>query len=743
MVRKLLGAGLLLAALAGCTKPDGKECSIDSDCGAEGLCDLSTKLCYQGGTEPEFDGGTCPFTCAEYEACTSAGCRNRFLGLTIQSPVDNAVLGGGDAGVVQVTAQLRANPSYANTTQFPEPLLFSATFSDGGVAGSIDSGVRSGEMYTVPWTLPITQSQRVALTVAHPVAASGLTNTVNVTVDTLPPSFTISFSPVPIRAPGSGTQAAQGDPEQEYAAAFRRDEPVTVTVLADEPASNVTLTVVGIGVGGAAGASLPPVTLTSAGSCPGGVAFCSTVTVNLYEPEMRAFRGTMTFRVDGQDGVGNRTSASAGLKVTRWKWAFDGVSGTIKGSPAIGDKGSVYFGTTDSSGKVFALNPDGSLKWPTAPTVGNVASSLTVGAPRTTGGAGEYVYVAARAPGAGGVLYALKGSDGAVALRCPSPTTDYGAGNVEGALALGATVALVLPLETAVGVFNSAPSRIVGIRPDAAAGSDQCITETGPGGNPIPAGTIGSSVLMSGEDIFYGTSSPSRLTSYTVGSDTPRNNWPQVASFPPRGMALISDKIYGGQGSTDNFDQGSLFSAPTAPPGPGNGVTNLFPTTSTSRVFNLAVGNGNIAYFGAENATPVGELVRLELDSGGSPTRVSDVGALRAAPILGESDRLYTLNADGKLREWVASTLAPQWELPLGGSGVDVSPTLDCYRDGSGNAVSGSTLGALYVAADTKLYSFIVDSPGLAPNAPWPKFQRNARNTGNPGLTSAPIVDCP
>jgi hypothetical protein len=152
------------------------------------------------------------------------------------------------------------------------------------------------------------------------------------------------------------------------------------------------------------------------------------------------------------------------------------------------------------------------------------------------------------------------------------------------------------------------------------------------------------------------------------------------------------------------------------------------------------VGGGNIAFFGSENATPPGELVRLGLDGGRSPLRVTDVGTLRAAPVIGENDRLYTLNTEGKLRAWIASTLTLVGELPLGVTGVDVSPTLDCHRDGAGNVVQSSSLGALYVVADTKLYSFIVDSPGLDPNAPWPKFQHDARNTGNPATS---ITNCP
>jgi hypothetical protein len=70
----------------------------------------------------------------------------------------------------------------------------------------------------------------------------------------------------------------------------------------------------------------------------------------------------------------------------------------------------------------------------------------------------------------------------------------------------------------------------------------------------------------------------------------------------------------------------------------------------------------------------------------------------------------------------------------------DTSPTLDCQRDAGGAGVTGASTGTLYVVGGTKLYSFIVDSPGLDINAPWPKYQRDARNTGNP---ATPVTNCP
>jgi hypothetical protein len=56
-----------------------------------------------------------------------------------------------------------------------------------------------------------------------------------------------------------------------------------------------------------------------------------------------------------------------------------------------------------------------------------------------------------------------------------------------------------------------------------------------------------------------------------------------------------------------------------------------------------------------------------------------------------------------------------------------------------GSLVEGNH-GVLYVPAGGKLYAFVVDSAGLDPDAPWPKYQHDARNTGNP---ATPITQCP
>jgi hypothetical protein len=733
MLRKLLGVGLLLATLAGCTKLEGRTCASNGDCGQDGLCDTTEGICYAADIE-EPDGGACSPACAEYEACTRSGCRPRFTALNILSPMNNAVLtgstdGGMDGGTVEVVAELVANPLYASTTQFPPSLSFLATRGGGGEVGSFGAVTQDAGVYSVPWTPPMAQAQ-FALTVAHPTPAVGLSSTVNVTVDSVPPTFEIAFSAPPTRAMGNVMIADQKDPETGFDTAFRRDESVTVTVSANETVTNVVMTVVGIGPGGSPGQT-QTVELQPAGTC-GASPFCRTATVEFSTLEMSAFRGTMEFRVEGQDGAGNRGSAMGGLKVTRWKWAYGGV-GNIVGSPSVGARGTLYFGTnvTTGTGKIFAINPDGSRKWET--TVGDVSGSPAVGA---FSSGEEYVYAAARTTTTAS-LYALRSSDGTERAKC----SYNNATEVPGALAVGTTPLTVGSAETGLGIYSGSPVRIVGIRPDALV-AERCLEVSGSGAGAILASGPGSSLVMKDQTIFYATGTTGggpRITSYDLASGTSstRAGFPQSTSHLTRGIALSGDKLYGGAGNSDDPSLGSLFSIPTT----GGAISLVYPLTASSRVFNPVIGAGDVAYFGAETATSA-ELLSLTLGSAASPTRVAGVETLRAAPVIGKNDRLYTVNTEGRVTAWVASSLAPLWDVPLqlDLSTRDSSPTLDCRRDAGGIGIAGSTVGNLYFVGTTMLYAFIVDSPGLASNAPWPKYQHDARNTGN---SATPVTNCP
>ncbi|WP_233166400.1 hypothetical protein [Archangium sp. Cb G35] len=118
---------------------------------------------------------------------------------------------------------------------------------------------------------------------------------------------------------------------------------------------------------------------------------------------------------------------------------------------------------------------------------------------------------------------------------------------------------------------------------------------------------------------------------------------------------------------------------------------------------------------------------------------VSSNPAIRATPVVGANGNVYTATTNGTVRAWIADTLTPRWTLTPSLGAVEASPTLDCPRDASGSLVAG-THGVLYVPAGGKLYAFVVDSRGLDTSAPWPKYQHDSRNTGNP---ATPITSCP
>jgi outer membrane protein assembly factor BamB len=710
--------------VVGCTVPEDavRACSTNADCGADGACDQSVGLCYAKGTEPELPSATCSPVCAAYEVCTTTGCRPRFTELKILTPAASSVL---STATAEVAAQLVVNPSHAATTQLPETLLFSAVpgGSSGDEVGSFSSVTRNGNTYTAVWAVPAAQGP-FTLKVAHPTAGAVQGAEVNVQVDRLPPDFTIAFTP-PNRSAGTDTiQADQRDPTSGYETAFRRDETVTVRVTANEPVGNVTLTVKGIGADGNPGQAQPAVTIQPVSTCPESPPFCGTATVDFSVPEMRAVRGTMELQVEGQDNAGNRGAKNAQVKVTRWKWAFN-AGGNILGTPAIGNKGTIYFGTGGfGNGRAYAMGPDGDKLWEYA--AGDVSGSPAVGA--ATSNNEEYVYIAARSGGSSPRFYALHGSNGSEKGQCPVS----GSGSFQGALAVGMVMDNKSEArETGVGIYNTASGRVIGIRPDAA--SSPCIEISG----GVPRGAAGGALVMKDVHIFYPTEGAA-VASYDLDSGSSRVGWPQSTNHQARGLTLLGNTLYGGAGGSDNPPSGSLFKIPTA----GGGLSVVYPATGSSRVFNLSIGSGNVAYFGAETGSDK-SLASLALDSTGAAPRNSlGAGTLRGAPVVGRNDRLYTLNTEGRVTAWTASTLTPQWsvELVLDLSAVDASPTLDCHRDASGQGLTGRSVGTLYFGGGTRLYALVVDSPGLDPNSPWPKYQHDARNTGNP---ATPITNCP
>ncbi|WP_169787165.1 PQQ-binding-like beta-propeller repeat protein [Hyalangium minutum] len=657
------------------------------------------------------------------------------MALAIQSPANNALVG---AGPVQVQVRLVANPNYASTTQYPDTLDFSASRNDGGSdVGSFGPVSRNEDTYTVTWTPPSAQAQ-LTLTVAHPTPAAVPSASVTVKVDAVAPTFTISI-PDPTRIPGGPNQAEPRDSDTDYAKAYRRDESVTVAISANEPVSDVVLTVSGIASGGGVGQALTPKPVQAGGTCEGSPVFCGTATVDLYEPEMREFRGTMQFRVEGVDAAGNRGSATAGLKVTRWKWAFDG-AGLIKASPALGEKGVVYFGTSVTNGKVFAIEPSGKKKWEV--DVEAVEGSPAVGA---FSNGTELVYVASNFAGVAGIgsgtrLRAINGELGTVLnTPCTFPVATGTPPSTISSAAITATTISSTPVETGLFVVSGNYGSAVGLRPTSVgANAVGCVNSDSSQG--MPNSTAGGGLVATNTGQFAYPTDARRMVKYSFG--TPAAQWTATPGGGSGqrvfGMALLVNTLLGSGGN--DFDQGGVFQV--AFDSTGTPPANALPDTDNGRVNQLVATADNKAYFGREYAGPSNLLARYDLSVPALSQASPAPGVLSAAPVIGSDGKLYTVNKSGELAVWTTSDpLSSQWKLPSIGLNIEASPTLDCARGSDGAPLGANRPGVLYVAVGNKLHAFVVDSPRLLkdPNS-WPKFQHDVRNTGNP---STPITNCP
>ncbi|WPB78438.1 PQQ-binding-like beta-propeller repeat protein [Archangium violaceum] len=621
-----------------------------------------------------------------------------------------------------VTAELRVGTGLDRT--FPETLSFSVVASDGGAGGTLTTVTRSEGIYSTQWT-PAGEGE-FRLTAAHP-QDGGPSATVSLTSDTTPPSFTVLVPPGDAGVLDGGFTYA--DPGSMVA--WRRDQTATVRVESDsqdiEPSSLRVLV-----RGHAGGANLEGLSLAQVSPCA-GKSFCGTVDVPLWQPGLPAFRGNFSVEVTARDRVGNEVTRTNNIPVTRWKWSFNGASGAIESTPAIGQLGTIYLGTSDSNGKVFALNPEGTKKWETQ--VGRVVGSPTVGA---FSAGNELVYVGANISG-GGVLYAL-GAGGIVSGRCPEGSST---GEISTSIALTSTKfnAESTAIETAIALGNG--DALVSLRPGAI-GARQCRTDLL---DSSQSSQPGASIIAKGSDAFF-SAQDTKVWSYQFSGAT---GWvPKVGFTAPTigtlitGLGFATGNRVVGAGGLIAPQSGGVFSFLETD---GSGLWKFpEPFTQSAPIRNMSIGAGNELFFGREVSSGNVDMTSISLLATVPRATAISAGSFPGAPVLGESGILYTASSTGpsagvgEVSAWSAVTLNNSWKLSDNVGRVTASSTLDCSRNLDGTP-SSTPHGVLYVPSiDGKLYAFVVDSRGLDTSAPWPKYQHDSRNTGNP---ATPITSCP
>jgi outer membrane protein assembly factor BamB len=528
-----------------------------------------------------------------------------------------------------------------------------------------------------------------------------------------PLGMRVSVPPAPTVAPAGGFTFT--DPA---GAAWRRDQVVAVRVEVDsQEVDEASLEVTVALPSPAAVKSLRPTRVV-----PGcGAGWCGTVEVALWELDMPAFRGAFTVTARARDRQGNEGRATASLPVTRWRWAFEGGTGPFRGAPAMGQQGTLYAATSGSQSTVYALAPEGTRLWEAQE--GEVLSSPVVG--RTPGGA-DRVYVLLRSGDGSLSLTTLE--DGEDLSRCTLPSSPPGS-----SAALGLTTPQGSSLEVAVALVGG--QQVLAAQPEA---STPC--------HSAPATSVESaSLVLKGSDAYTGNPQEGRILAFRFSSN---GSWAGKQGFSapstpvsPRWMASTDDGwviATGGRRSGATEDAGALAVR-------DNNGSSLWRFAQAVEGWleagPAAVGLRNTLYFGRWQDSGASQLLAVELGAGNARATAAGSGALLATPVLGETGELYTATAgtpqgaqSSELAAWSQDTLTPRWRLTGEVGRVEGSPNLDCVRDAQGAGL-GLPYGLLYVPSmDGKLYAFLVDSPKLSAAAPWPRFQHDARNSGNPGI---------
>ncbi|MFZ5440376.1 MAG: hypothetical protein ACOZQL_10225 [Myxococcota bacterium] len=660
-----------------------------------------------GGGGGSTDAGACasnPCNDAEQFCVNTASgheCRLRWSGIQILSPDAGSMFNATTAGSIPVVARLT-----------------SASGNDGG-------GIAPGSMMAGTATLTRMQGQysgTVSLSgtgmrsigVSATFATGALDASVVVNVDTEAPTITLNTEPAPTRATGTLTET---DPQAGYEQAFKKDEVVEVRVEATEP--------VMVGPADFGTLSGAMTTKSSCTTCPSG-RVCTCFNLDLAKVAFPMARGDLQISV-GQlrDAAGNTGSAPAPkvIKVTRWKWSRNLASAsTNMSSPALDASGNVFVGLgLGVVGSVSAVRPSGAVL---SGFGSSVTSAVTAG-PIVRGGS---VFVATRDATIGQIekLDAISGSR--QGMECIS--TNYTFKSTLSVSDIGQNPEAVFAV--------SSNGTLVAARVGASSGIG-CAPKT------VPATTQQYSVVTNGGSAFLASSSAGALIRipWTSTNQQWEMSTSNSTSLFTQGLVAFGTTIGGGGGGVNtagvyaaksdgslsqraDFIENGASVSPAGPPVVGGTV------------------GAPVFYYG--NSAP--SVVRVDYAAGdpgsfdaGVSTTSAPSQAVVSAPVVGDSE-IYVVDSQGGVYAY-SHSLSLRWSMGNGISNSVVShPNLDVARS-AGQKQCGRG-GVLYVTSSGSgnLYAFVVDSNGLKSDAPWPKWQHDPSNSGNPAV---PLSDwtCP
>lgn len=653
---------------------------------------------------------SCTATCEGFQRCVSTTdggfCATLPLTVSITTPATDG-LTTNDAGLqVQVTI-----------TSADGGMPSSVPVAGPGMAVIASRDTATSSTYTASVTLSTPDGTKTI--VAGWDAGVGFSAQRTLIFDSTPPTVAVVVQP-PTRA------AHEQDPTAPNV--WKKDESALVAVTVTDvtsPVQPVTAAMV-MAPGGSTAIAAPGVCASCTPATGNAQTGCTCFRVPLERATIAGARGPVTVGVvgalDRPGNAGNGTSAN--FTVTRFKWAKT-FAGAVARPVAIGDAGVVFAAASDATnGRLTALNPDGTELWAVT-DAGVVTAGPAVGAS---------VWVGTRS-GANVAMspFSLAGA----------PQTQrgvFGAGNgFEGDFALTPAIQSGMTYETPIAMREGSNNLIacgpatVGRATSMTSGTPVVVARTGPSG---------------GVEVFINRGGTSDLAKYTYNNAWLGNGANTLSATSIYNLVSLATgpAFLSGSGGVTNDGMVMLTTNAVAAD-----LTSLAPSKApiASPTTEAPYGPSSVSASSLYAGNASGALRRFVIGSTNALTGMRDevtgLGDLsKSTPVLGKGGLVYVVNGAGNVKavQFSASVNSVLWSATDFVSTADGigQPALDVVRDSTGAAQCSRGLGVLYVptvaAGVATVTAVIVDSPGLDPLAPWPKYQRDNRNSGFADSTS-------
>ncbi len=512
-------------------------------------------------------------------------------------------------------------------------------------------------------------------------------------IDRTSPSFSVQLETMPTRSANWPSPSS-----------WRRDERPHVLLTASEAVQVASFSF--------AGTPLPTLGLSECSNvglvCSVVSARCSCGRLDFAGPPLLALSGTFDLVASATDLAGNsKTQTLASLPVTRMRWE----ASPAHGAPAL-----------DSNGNIFVpTNGEGIVSW----TPAGVRRSFTVDAGTSAlaiDNANNRLYFGQTVVTGGNIRALLR----AVSLTTGADLSSIDITNVSGNIDTTVSPSLISHDTTAASIravdvaySDTGQTFVIAWAPGSSMAP--MLQVSGVGRPRLPTIVVGQNVYFLADGTIF-----QRVFNGLTWGGSASYNVPNIYGIATSNGISI--------GAVTTTSPGVWLNGRVASPGLNSVGLPVFSDSSTMLV----------AADSSLKRIPVTTAASL------SVTNIATFNPPQnawGAPIIGEppqglnTDSIYAVSDAARL--WVVEN-GQAWSAPLSASApaASISPALDCNRLQS----EVGRPGVLYAVAESSgtIWAVLVDSPKLSTTSVWPKYQRDAANSGNANSALFPLnPGCP